>query len=529
MRLSELLLPVCPESVRSTAAARGVMPDPEIASIHYRSDEVRPGGLFVAIRGSARDGHDFIGQALARGAVAVVAEKEVDARDAVTVRVADARNALALLSAVFYGAPSARLVMIGVTGTNGKTTTAALVENILAKAGKQVGVIGTGNFRYVGRRFRNPLTTPESADLQCILRDMATAGVTHVVMEVSSHALAQQRVAGCAFDVAIFTNLTQDHLDFHGDMETYWECKKRLFTGTRSVGAREKHMVSVINCNDARGRGLFDTLPAAGRMGAGFADACDICPKGVTSSPDGLAGTIVTPAGPIPFCSPLAGTYNLENILCAAGAGVALGVEGAAIQDGIKTFAGVPGRLEKVADRMGRFVFVDYAHTPDALENVLSALRNISAGRLFCVFGCGGDRDRAKRPKMGGIAATIADRVVVTSDNPRSEDPEAIIADIVKGMTGLSEQVADVAGLAGESSNGRYLVEPDRRLAIRAAVSAAAPGDTILIAGKGEENYQIFRDRTIDFDDRQEAAAALQARGNTGNDQMPALSAGQCG
>ena len=204
-------------------------------------------------------------------------------------------------------------------------------------------------------------------------------------------------------------------------------------------------------------------------------------------------------------------------------------MEGTAIQEGIETFAGVPGRLEKVADRMGRFVFVDYAHTPDALENVLSALRKISAGRLFCVFGCGGDRDRSKRPKMGGIAATIADRVVVTSDNPRSEDPEAILADIVKGMAGLSERVVDVAGLAGESSNGRYLVEPDRRLAIRAAVSAAAPGDTILIAGKGEENYQIFSDRTIDFDDRQEAAAALQDRGNTGNDQMPAMSAGQCG
>ncbi|MDY6832767.1 MAG: UDP-N-acetylmuramoyl-L-alanyl-D-glutamate--2,6-diaminopimelate ligase, partial [Thermodesulfobacteriota bacterium] len=421
------------------------------------------------------------------------------------------------------------LVPVTPISTNGKTTTAALVEHMLVKAGKQVGVIGTGNFRYVGRRFKSPLTTPESADLQQILRDMATAGVTHVVMEVSSHALAHQRVAGCAFDVAIFTNLTQDHLDFHGDMETYWECKKRLFTGTRSVGAREKKMVSVINCNDARGKGLFDTLPLSGRMSAGFSEACDIYSKAVTSSPNGLAGTIVTPAGPVPFCSPLAGTYNLENILCAAGAGVALGVEGAAIQEGIKTFAGVPGRLEKVADRMGRFVFVDYAHTPDALENVLSALRKISVGRLFCVFGCGGDRDRAKRPKMGRIAATIADRVVVTSDNPRSEDPEAILADIVKGMAGLAERVTDVTGLAGESSNGRYLVEPDRRRAIRAAVTTAAAGDTILIAGKGEENYQIFRDGTIDFDDRQEAAAALQAQGKPGNDQMPAMSAGQCG
>lgn len=528
MRLSELLSPVCPESVRSMGAARGVMPDPEISSIHYRADGVLPGGIFVAMRGSARDGHDFIGQALERGAAAIVAEKDVDTR-AVAVRVKDTRRALAVLSAMFYGNPSEKLVMVGVTGTNGKTTTTALVEQMLEKAGNKVGVIGTGNFRYAGRRFTNPLTTPESADLQRILHEMVASGITHVVMEVSSHALAQQRVAGCAFDAAVFTNLTQDHLDFHGTMDDYWECKKRLFAQAPDTHIRKKRIASVINCNDKRGMALFETLPETARISAGFAEICAIHPRAVKSSPAGISGTLVMPSGSTAFSSSLVGPYNLENILCAAGAAAALGIDAEAIRSGIEAFAGVPGRLEKVADRLGRFVFVDYAHTPDALENVLAALRKISSGRLFCVFGCGGDRDRAKRPQMGRISVTIADRVVVTSDNPRSEEPEAIIADIVKGMAGLSEQAADIAGLAGDSSAGRYLVEPDRRLAIRAAVAASAPGDTLLIAGKGEETYQIFKDRTIDFDDRQEAAEALKAAGNHINTKRPAVSVGQCG
>ncbi|MFZ5563691.1 MAG: UDP-N-acetylmuramoyl-L-alanyl-D-glutamate--2,6-diaminopimelate ligase [Thermodesulfobacteriota bacterium] len=528
MRLSELLSPVCPESVRFGGAARGVMPDPEISSIHYRADAVLPGGIFVAIRGSAKDGHDFIGQALEKGAAAIVVEKDVDTRG-VVVRVSDTRRALAVLAAMFYGNPCERLMMVGVTGTNGKTTTTALVERMLAAAGKNVGVIGTGNFRYGGRRFKNPLTTPESADLQRILSEMAAAGVTHVVMEVSSHALAQQRVAACVFDAAVFTNLTQDHLDFHGTMDAYWECKKRLFIQTPEIHIRKKRVASVINCNDKRGLALFETLPPAGRVSAGFSEDCAVHPRGIVSSPAGISGTLVTPAGEMAFSSPLVGPYNLENILCAAGAAFALGLDAEAVRTGIDGFTGVPGRLEKVADRMGRFVFVDYAHTPDALENVLAALRKISRGRLFCVFGCGGDRDRAKRPKMARIAVTIADRVVVTSDNPRSEEPQAIIAEIVKGTSGLSEQVFDIAALAGPGDAGRFLVEPDRRQAIRTAVMASAPGDTILIAGKGEETYQIFKDRTIDFDDRREAAEALKIAGGQTHEERPAMSVGRCG
>ncbi|MEW6076398.1 MAG: UDP-N-acetylmuramoyl-L-alanyl-D-glutamate--2,6-diaminopimelate ligase [Thermodesulfobacteriota bacterium] len=510
MRLSVLLAAVSPRRVTGKGlASGGVISDPEVTSIHCRADQVRPGGVFVAVRGRHADGHDFTGEALARGAVAVVAEKS-DINDAIVAEVDDSRKALALLAADFYGRPAERLKMIGVTGTNGKTTTVALIESILTAGGAVAGVIGTGNFRYRGKTFVNPLTTPDAVDLQRILAEMEGAGVTHVVMEVSSHALDQKRVAGCAYDAAVFTNLTQDHLDYHGTMEDYWACKQLLFTAYLGDGAGAKKAAAVINCNDARGRDLCGRLQHVQLIRVGETGDCQVFPRNVRLTPGGIAGDIVTPAGALSFSSPLCGHYNCENILCAVGAVVALGIANEDIRAGIEAFQGVPGRLERVPNLVNRHVFVDYAHTPDALANVLGTIRAITSGRLFCVFGCGGDRDRKKRPEMGRIAMDGADRVVITSDNPRSEEPEDIIRDILAGIGETASAVSDVRELGRCNGGKRYLVEPDRSRGIAAAVLASRPDDTVVIAGKGSEACQIFRDRTINFDDRLEARNALR-------------------
>ncbi|OQX64064.1 MAG: UDP-N-acetylmuramoyl-L-alanyl-D-glutamate--2,6-diaminopimelate ligase [Desulfococcus sp. 4484_241] len=522
MKLSRLLKTVSGECSVLDVIRPGAAPfDPEIRSIHYDSGTVLPGGLFVAIRGSRNDGHDFASQAVGRGAAAVVAERDVKV-DAPVVRVTNSRAALALLSSAFYGVPASRLVMIGITGTNGKTTTSALIESVLAKAGFAVGVIGTGNFRYAGKRFANPLTTPESVELQKTLDMMEKSGTTHVVMEVSSHGLAQQRVAGCSFDVRVFTNLTQDHLDFHGNMDSYWKCKKLLFAGPYAEG---KKGVSVINCNDPRGVELFGELSGSNSVSVGFSDTCMVYPEKVTYDPAGIHATVVTPEGSVSIFSPLAGPYNLENILCAFGVGVALGIALDTVKAGIEMFGGVPGRLERVVNNAERFVFVDYAHTPDALANVLDALGNVCTGRMICVFGCGGDRDREKRPLMGKIAAEKADITVVTSDNPRSEDPDAIINDIVEGMEDSAQRVYELSELNDHNTSGnhRYIIEPDRSLGIKCAVMASMPGDVIIIAGKGDETYQIFRDRIIDFDDRVEAVKALSELENRQKGRMCAM------
>ncbi|MDY6823685.1 MAG: UDP-N-acetylmuramoyl-L-alanyl-D-glutamate--2,6-diaminopimelate ligase [Thermodesulfobacteriota bacterium] len=509
MRLSVLLQPVSPQRVIGPVPGNGgVVTDPEITSIHYRSDRVQPGGLFVAIRGAVRDGHDFIADALDRGAVAVVVDRPVS-HPVIVAEVADTRAALAHLSARFYGYPARRLVMIGVTGTNGKTTTVALMERMLTAAGLETGVIGTENYRYLGRTLKNPLTTPESADLHRILKEMADACVTHVLMEVSSHALDQQRVAGVCFDVGVFTNLTRDHLDYHGDMDAYWACKKRLFTDHMGTDPGREAGKTVINCNDPHGAGLVrETLNAVcipvGKKPDG------VYAEDVRYAPEGLSGRIVMPNDTFSFTSPMVGHYSLENILCAVGGATALGLDGGAIQKGVNGFGGVPGRLERVPNRVQRFVFVDYAHTPDALENVLSTLKPISRGRLICVFGCGGDRDRSKRPIMGQIAVSLADRVVVTSDNPRSEDPGAIIREIEQGVRKYLERETDATETKTADGGSGYLIEPDRQRAIQAAVLGSARDDTILIAGKGSETYQILEDRAIDFDDRVEAGKALR-------------------
>lgn len=487
-------------------------PDPEIGSIHYRAQEVMPGGLFVAIKGLTADGHDFIDEALARGASAIITQKPVK-KDSVIIEVADTRKALAAISGTFYSNPSHKLFLIGITGTNGKTTTAFLIEHILSKAGISIGVIGTLNYRYSGKTFQNPITTPESLDLQRILWEMAEAGITHVVMEVSSHALDLERVYQCKFDLAIFTNLTQDHLDYHKDMDSYWSCKKKLFTEILEPGSSKGKALAIINHNNEKGRKLAQMLQE--RLGedavlsAGFSEENSIYPRSYEHNLGGIWGNISTPDGSFEFKSGLVGKHNLENILCAAGVGIVLGLSPDIIRNGIESVTAVPGRLERILNDDHRFVYVDYAHTPDALENVLYSLRSSSRGRLICVMGCGGNRDKAKRPQMGEIAGKIADLAVITSDNPRAEAPMKIIDQILHGTIKATHHAYVPEDLSAGFQDKGYVVEPDRRNAIQLAIRVSRPDDTILIAGKGNETYQIIGNKIIAFDDRKEAEKAL--------------------
>jgi UDP-N-acetylmuramyl-tripeptide synthetase len=513
MKLSSLLAGMGIESVNAAFTKVPGASDPEIGSVHYRSQSVTPGGLFVAIPGHTVDGHAFIGDALACGAAAVIAERPADI-PVPCVTVADSRKALARISARFYETPSRSLSVIGITGTNGKTTTTYLVESMLAAAGRIPGVVGTINYRYAGNTFENPVTTPESLDLQRILAEMRQEGVSHVTLEVSSHAIDLSRIEGCGFDVAAFTNLTQDHLDYHGTLENYWACKQRLFTEYLEKGFKKDKAVAVINGGNAYGKELIQRLqtsfPNRAIISYGVTGESQVHPVEYIQSGSGIQGQISTPAGSFSFRSGLVGQYNLENILCATGIGIALALPLPAIRDGIGLLPNVPGRLEPVNNQTGRFIFVDYAHTPDALENVLTALSALKkGGRLICVFGCGGDRDRAKRPIMGKIAAGHADVVVVTSDNPRTEAPERIIDEIVAGIQREKAALLTVADLAAVKKHRGYVVAPDRKEAIRLGLRASEAGDILLIAGKGHETYQILGTEKIAFDDRAEALTAL--------------------
>lgn len=510
MKLSQLLKSV--ESIRinsskNTGAFCVPEADPDISSIHCSSRDVRPGGLFVAVRGFKADGHDFIDDAIRRGAVAVVVENPVET-GCISIRVENSRKALSALSAEYYENPSRRMCVIGITGTNGKTTTSYLIERILAGAGCNVGVIGTVNYRFNGQVFDNPMTTPESLDLQSILSDMCRAGVTHVVVEVSSHAIDLHRIDHCWMDIGVFTNLSHDHHDYHGDMDRYWACKKRLFTDRLTGGPKKDRARAVVNCNDPRGRELAGILTVS-HLTSGHCVDNDIHPVSVRSGLNGMTGAIVTPKGRFDFQSPLVGNHNLENIMCATAAGVALDIPVEKIKAGIETTTRVPGRLEPVPDASGRFVYVDYAHTPDALENVLRSLRPLTDGRMICVFGCGGDRDVSKRPEMGEIAGTLCDLAVVTSDNPRTENPDTIIEQVLEGVRRTSPRQFNASDIPGHMDKKGCLVEPDRRRAIELAIRAARPGDTVLIAGKGHETYQIIGNTTIDFDDVEEAHRIL--------------------
>jgi UDP-N-acetylmuramyl-tripeptide synthetase len=505
VKLSDLIKAVKPLSVERTGADKDL--DPQIASVHYRSQEVRPGGLFVAIAGHSADGHDFIEDAIERGAVAVVSQKQIGGQIP-NLRVADSRLALADIAASFYGNPSGHLTVIGITGTNGKTTTAYLVESILQQAGLAVGVIGTINYRYDGKTFDNPITTPESLDLQRILDDMRRSGVRHVVMEASSHAIDLQRIRRCWFDVAVFINLSQDHLDFHGDMQSYWLSKQRLFTDYLVEGPKRAQALAVINCNNASGEELAQklTVPV---LTIGRAPNATIRAQNTVYGPGSITGQLETPGGKFDFKSRLVGEHNLENILCAAGVGVALDMSNMDVKSGIEAVSAIPGRLEFIENKIGRYVYVDYAHTPDALKNVIMALKAVMKDKIICVFGCGGDRDNEKRPLMGEIAARLCDLAVITSDNPRTEDPMVIIDHIIEGAQKARGRRYQPADLRNGFKNKGYVVEADRKQAIRLGIEASKPGDTVLIAGKGHETYQILGLATIDFDDREEAKKAL--------------------
>ncbi len=475
-----------------------------VRGVSYDSRRVREGDLFVAVKGTRMDGHLYIVDAVKKGASAVLVEEMPGSNGmpATLVRVEDTRKALAKLAARFYGHPSGDLKMIGVTGTNGKTTTTLVLESILRQAGASVGVIGTLAYRWGDVCMPAPLTTPESLDLQRLLYEMRRDGVEYVVMEVSSNALAMGRVDGCAFRAGVFTNLSQDHLDFHKTMEDYFAAKTRLFSRHLGSDSERGPAVAAINRDD----------PYAGRMEDAVAEGNEIWSFSLENadarvrvermdlSASGIRAMLATPHGDLEIDSPLLGRLNLYNILAAATTALGLGIPMDAVSRGVRAVGSVDGRLQRVSVPAGFDVVVDYAHTPDAMEKSLTCLRELSKGRLIVVFGCGGDRDRGKRPLMGGVAGQLGDLVIVTSDNPRSEDPGAIIRDIEEGV-----RDAGLPRLPGRKLNcgGKgYAVEPDRRRAIELALWSACPGDLLCIGGKGHETYQIIGNRTFPFDDR---------------------------
>jgi UDP-N-acetylmuramoyl-L-alanyl-D-glutamate--2,6-diaminopimelate ligase len=480
----EALLPSLPG-----AQCRGPL-NREIAGLACDSRQVRPGWLFVAIPGNKLDGAAFVEDAVARGAVAVVAQAFPPQKEITAIRVANPREALARLASAFYGNPSHRLRVAGVTGTNGKTTVAYMIRDILESAGLPCGLIGTVEYRLGNRVIPASRTTPDSLTLQSYLAQMAQNGCAAAVMEVSSHALDQERAWGIEFDAAIFTNLTQDHLDYHKTMEAYFEAKKKLFT---AVGRGRKKAVAVVNVDDPYGRRLAGCPDIkASLVTYGRAAGAGVRAEEVRLSASGTAFRAVTPWGAAGATLRLLGGYNISNALAAIAACGSMGIPLAASVQRLALMRAVPGRLEEVPCARGFKVFVDYAHTDDALINVLQTLREIATGRLIVVFGCGGNRDRTKRPKMGAAAARLADYSVLTSDNPRTEDPMAILSQIQAGMGAAPHEVV-----------------PDRAEAIKRALGMAAKGDIVLIAGKGHETFQEFDNRVIPFDDRQVAGELL--------------------
>jgi UDP-N-acetylmuramoyl-L-alanyl-D-glutamate--2,6-diaminopimelate ligase len=450
--------------------------------------------------GTRVDGGEFWQSALQDGAIAAIISSTAGskipptAEDCVIIA-EDIVSLCADLASKFYGNPSQKLNMVGVTGTNGKTTTTHLIEFFLQQAHYSTALFGTLYARWQGYQKTATHTTPFAVDLQAQLAEAVKAGNQYAVMEVSSHALAQKRIKGCEFKVAVFTNLTQDHLDYHTDMDDYFAAKSMLFSPDYLLGK------AIINYDDPYGQKLINTLDAQQVWTYSVNDnQADLYTSNLSYQADGVQGILHTPQGNLEFSSPLVGQFNLSNLLASVGAVLQLGVSLELIAGSLPRFKGVPGRMEKVVvnDKQDINVIVDYAHTPDSLENLLQAARPFIAGKMLCVFGCGGDRDRTKRPQMGKIAADLADLVVVTSDNPRTENPEQIIADI----------------LAGIPDTVKPIVQSDRALAIKEAIAMAETGDGVLIAGKGHEDYQILGTEKIHFDDREEAYQALSVKFN---------------
>ncbi|MFN8544752.1 MAG: UDP-N-acetylmuramoyl-L-alanyl-D-glutamate--2,6-diaminopimelate ligase [Candidatus Binatia bacterium] len=481
--------------------------DPEVSGATLDSRQVRPGHLFFAVAGQHTDGRAHVADAVARGAAGVVATEPIELNGAATsvavVRAPTPRRLLGLVASRLAGDPSAALTLVAVTGTNGKTTTAYLLDGIWRAAGHRTGLIGTVVYR-VGETSRSaPFTTPEAPELQALLAEMRAAGVTHAVMEVSSHALAQDRVAGCRFDAAVFTNLTRDHLDFHGDLDAYYAAKARLFLEHLPASGKADP-VAVVNVDDPTGM----RLAAAVRtrcVPVGRSPQAAVTVRDVRSTLDGTRGTLVFGSEAVPFTSPLVGAPHTENIMGAAATAWALGMAPETIAAGIGTAEPPPGRVERIAGP-GFTVVVDYAHSPDALQRLLEAMRPLTPGALITVFGCGGDRDRGKRPIMGEAAARLSDVVVLTSDNPRTEEPLAILRDIELGVRagGMEPLPSAKPGLCG------YVVEPDRRAAVAFAIRLARPGDLVVVAGKGHEDYQIVGREKRHLDDREQVRQALE-------------------
>ncbi|MGH3006481.1 MAG: UDP-N-acetylmuramoyl-L-alanyl-D-glutamate--2,6-diaminopimelate ligase [Gaiellaceae bacterium] len=471
----------------AVGAVRIVNPAPaEIVELAYDARRVEPGALFACVSGLKADGHDFAPDAVARGAAALLVERPLPL-DVPQLLVEDARTAMALAADAFFGYPTRDLDVVGVTGTNGKTTTAFLLYAILAAAGRRPGLLGTVESRIGGERRAVTRTTPEAIDLQRTFREMLDAGDRSCAMEASSHGAELRRLLGVRFAALVFTNLSQDHLDLHGTMEAYFDAKRRLFAEPDPDGNRPP---AAVNVGDAHGSRLAEDLRALGErpLTFGFADDADVRPDELELTP---TGTRFHAAG-LSFAPRLLGRFNVENVLAAVAGARLLDIEDDAIVRGVEHVAGVPGRFEGVDEGQPFAVIVDYAHTPEALENVLAEARRLARNRVTCVFGCGGDRDRTKRPLMGAVVSRLADRAIVTSDNPRSEEPGAIIEEILRGM------------------EGEYEVEPDRAEAIALAVAGADEGDVVVIAGKGHEQGQEFADRTIPFDDREVARDALR-------------------
>ncbi len=486
-------------------------PHQEISGVAYHSKRVEEGFLFVAIRGLEFDGHQFIQEAIERGAKAILLEEGDGAVGQTMIFVPNSRRALARVACNFYGHPSSKIKLIGITGTNGKTTTSYLLESILKEAGHPVGVIGTINVRYGGKVRVAPNTTPESLDLQGILREMVEERISHVVMEVSSHGLALDRVYGCQFDHAVFTNFTSDHLDYHKTIAHYFESKRKLFAESLKQSEKRERF-AVINADDPRGEEMVKGvgLPVI-RYGMG--PSCDVTADEVESTSEGLSFRLKTSKGICSVRSRLIGQYNLYNILAAAATGIGMGIPLEIIRRGVEALEGVSGRFEKVRSQKGVDVIVDYAHTHDALERVLLGIRSIrKEGRVITVFGCGGDRDRTKRPLMGAVAGRYSDLAILTSDNPRTEDPLAIMDDVEKGFQSLPLREWQRNEVASWRSGKGYVKIADRREAIRMAIQLAQPGDTVLIAGKGHETYQIIGKERFPFDDRVEAQKALEEK-----------------
>jgi UDP-N-acetylmuramoyl-L-alanyl-D-glutamate--2,6-diaminopimelate ligase len=476
--------------------------NPGVSRLEYDSRRVKPGDVFVAMRGEASDGNKFIDKAMAAGAVAIVSDSLTEKpREGVAwAQVPHGRRALARLSANFYGRPAERLTVTGITGTNGKSTTAFILESILAADGRKSALIGTIEYHVAGKVLPAPHTTPEALDLNRILMDALECGAKETVMEVSSHALAQERVYAIPFDVAVFTNLTRDHLDYHHTMEEYFASKQVLFEGCGTDPPR----AVVLNTDDEYGQKLarVSTKRSSEVLTYGMSSG-DLHAEKVDITPRGTRFDLVTPRETLAVFSPLIGRVNVYNILAAAGAAYARGCKSDAIARGIADLASVTGRFERVDCKQPFTVVVDYAHTDDALRNLTSLAREFvqqpgQRGRVITVFGCGGDRDRAKRPLMGEAAGRGSDFVVLTSDNPRSEDPLAIINDAMVGL---------------QRSTAKYKVEPDRKSAIMLAIEEAGPGDIVLIAGKGHEKVQVTRAGSTPFDDVEVARQILRAAG----------------